>query len=250
VSLEADVASAFKAAASDVSAPASPAPRPSKRIRRGGGGRVLTTAVLADSYLGLCHDPCNDLQRWMAEDKKHPGVRPRAPPPVTESQHESEKRTPSLVEDARGLCRRSLHHLQGGMDAGGNIGRIADDLPLGSRTCAGGHDELRPLRAEGRGNLGDAASDGSGEFASELGAVDGFFASRRAAIRNSTRPGEIAAALRALANEQTIARRNVMERWQAASRNAAERSKSISQHAACGRTLQPLRPALGQYRLG
>ena len=206
------------------------APRPKRRGNRGGGGHRLTTAALADSYLKLCHDPCKDLHRWIAEDKKRPGLRQRAPPPAQETRHEiTTLRATSFVEDARRLCGRALHQVQGRLDTHGNQGRIVDDLSARSRAGAERHDTLRSLRAEGRGDLADVrddASNASGEFASELGALSGYFAARRAAIRRSSNPGDVAAALRALQNEQTLATRAVIEQWMTASRNTAQRRQA------------------------
>jgi hypothetical protein len=52
--------------------------------------------------------------------------------------------------------------------------------------------------------------------------VSSYYAARIAAARSALKPGDIAAALRALQNERAIAMRAVIERWQAASRNATQ----------------------------
>ena len=83
---------------------------------------------------------------------------------------------------------------------------------------------------------------------SELGAVDGSFASRRAAILSSARPQDVAALLRALANEQAAARRNVMQRWSAALRQSAEEAQARRQ--ASTPSSEPARPPLRGSALG
>jgi hypothetical protein len=52
--------------------------------------------------------------------------------------------------------------------------------------------------------------------------VSSYYAARIAAARSALKPGDIAAAVRALQNERAIALRAVIERWQAASRNATQ----------------------------
>lgn len=220
----------FGAAARSIVVPqARPEPRPRRRRGRGDSGHRLTTAALADSYLKLCHDPFKDLHRWIAEDKKRPGPQSRAPPRAKETAHEiTPLRTTSLVEDARRLCGRPLYQVQGRLDANGITGRIADDLPPGSRAGAGGNDQLRSLRAQGGRDLNVAsadAHDSAGELASALGALSGYFASRRAAIRRSANPGDVAAALRALQDEQMLAMRALVDQWRVAGKNAGERRR-------------------------
>jgi hypothetical protein len=67
---------------------------------------------------------------------------------------------------------------------------------------------------------GDASEppDVSPEFQSEMAACRAYYAARIAAARRSLRPGDIAIAIRALLNEETVALRAVTERWQAATR--------------------------------
>ena len=135
-------------------------------------------------------------------------------------------RPPSLMEDARRLCGHPLHAMQGRLDADRQPGRSADDLPVGPRTRALGHDQLRSLRAEGGSDLAGPSGDGgavAADFSAELGAVGAYFAARMAAARRALRPGDVAVALRALQNERTLAMRAVIDKWMTAARDAAYR---------------------------
>jgi hypothetical protein len=47
-----------------------PKPAVRRQRKRGGHGDTqLTTASIADSYVKLCHDPFQDIYRWIAECK-------------------------------------------------------------------------------------------------------------------------------------------------------------------------------------
>jgi hypothetical protein len=130
------------------------------------------------------------------------------------------------MEDARRICRHTLHPMQGGLDTDRKPGGSLDDLPPGSRTGAGGHDQLRSLRAEGGSDLAGPPEENTAfgaDFSAELGAAGAHYAARMAAARRALRPGEVAAALRALQNERVLAVRFIIDKWAAARRNAAQR---------------------------
>jgi hypothetical protein len=136
-----------------------PEPKPTirRRRRRGNGdagSKLLTTAAIADSYLRLCHDPCQDLNRWLAEDKSRGRVSGSTLPPSEKRHDENTTRAGSLMEDARRLCGHTLHPVQGRMDTDGKPRGIVDNLPARSRAGVVGHDQLRPLRAERGSDLG------------------------------------------------------------------------------------------------
>jgi hypothetical protein len=135
-----------------------PEPKPAVRRRRrrgdGDNGQQLTTASIADSYLRLCHDPCQDLNRWLAEDKSRGRVSGSTLPPAEKRHDENTTRAGSLMEDARRLRENPLHAVQGGMDADGQPRGIVDHLPARPRAGIVGHDQLRPLRAARGSDLG------------------------------------------------------------------------------------------------
>jgi hypothetical protein len=58
--------------------------------------------------------------------------------------------------------------------------------------------------------------DVSGEFQSEMAAIRTYYAARIAAARRRLPAGDLAIAIRALLNEETVALRAVTERWRAA----------------------------------
>ncbi len=62
----------------------------------------------------------------------------------------------------------------------------------------------------------DSPPDVSGEFQSEMAAIRAHYAARIAAARRSLPPGDIAAAIRPILDEETVALRAVTERWRAA----------------------------------
>jgi len=63
-------------------------------------------------------------------------------------------------------------------------------------------------------------------FGSELAAVSGFYAAKIAAARRSLNPRDIADAVRAIRDEQTLAVRAVTERWNAAKRAATGKRRA------------------------
>jgi len=81
----------------------------------------------------------------------------------------------------------------------------------GARSDAGDSDNL-PATNGGASEPPDV----SPEFKSEMAAIRSHYAARIAAARRNVRPGDLAVAIRALLNEETVALRAVTERWKAA----------------------------------
>jgi hypothetical protein len=194
-----------------------------------------------------------DLQRWMDEDKKR-GRAGRSAQLITgrgENAAKDTTRAENYLVDAQGLCRQPLHELQGRMDAHGHEWRRSDGLSARPRAGVAGDDGLRPARAEGRAgdgvsrSISDAAPDASFAFRGELAAVSGYYAAKIAAVRRGLKPSDIAAVVRAIQNEQTLAVRAVLDRWGAASRAAIEKRQAKSAsfpHEARA----PMRPLAGR----
>jgi hypothetical protein len=229
---------------------AAPKPKPAgRRRRRGGsdGGRGLTTASIADSYLRLCQDPCKDLRRWVREDKTRGGVSGPIVPPSENHHDETESGPTSLVENPRGVRSLALHPVQSRVDANREPRGRIDDLPPRSRTSADGHDQLRSVRAEGGSDLGGPSEESTaigGDFSAELGAAGAYYATRMAAARRALRPGEVGAALRALQNERVLAMRAIIDKWAAARRNTAQRRAAARPKRPAG-----LQTLSGDYRV-
>ena len=217
----------FRAAAQEVT---SPLPAPSQgRQERGSSDRglELSTASLADSYIGLCHDPCKDIGRWIDEDTRHRRSSFLATPLTGEGQkNENSTRGASVVAVPAGLRGDTLYEMQSRLDPHGREG-LADSLSAGPRTSISGHDQLRSVSAPRGVDAAHDAEIGAGEFGAELGAISAHFAERKAAVRASLSPQDAAAALRSLQSEQVLAMRAVVDRWMIASRNASQR-RSIS----------------------
>lgn len=107
---------------------------------------------------------------------------------------------------------------------------------------------MRPVRvAAGAGSgLAAAAStslktDVAAAFRAEHAAILGFYAARIEAARRGARPADIAAAVRAILNEQTVALRALADRRDAAERREREqkpeRPSLIARSAEGGRGL-------------
>jgi hypothetical protein len=88
-------------------------------------------------------------------------------------------------------------------------------------TAERGSSEGGSALAGGNAFLDDTG--GMGEFASELGAVSAYFKARIAAARQSLSPGAVAAAVRALRSEKSIAMRAVIDRWQVHFQNTKQK---------------------------
>src|SRR5271166_5383499 len=107
----------------------------------------------------------------------------------------------------------------------GNGRRPDHHLSYRPRAGAPQYDRLQSLRAQGREAPGfealsapHSASAGaeapSSSLAGELAAAKGYYASRIAAVRQSLSRAELAAAIRAIQDEQTLATRAIIERWE------------------------------------
>ena len=217
-----DVRGRFGSAAHLTTTP-HPAPRPQPKKRRGGSsdGRSRVGLAIVEDYVKLCRDPAQDLMRWLQETDNLPGVARFTRPTTMGETHEQTSlwQSRSQLENTGRLCSDSLHGLRDGLDP--HRQRRSDYSMLARSTArTSGHDTLRPLQThEGRNlsfrdppkiaQVSTPHSDGCG---SALGAIDGDFAARRAAILASARPSDIRALLRALADEQTVARRNALDR--------------------------------------
>ena len=229
---------AFQRVAHELTVPVEYRGRQRGRQSGGGDGHRLTTAALADSYIQLCHDPLKDLHRWI--DETRPGTPSETRPLYRETTDVIQ--CASVMEDGRRLRSNALHQVQGRMDADRATG-LDHLLPARSATGAIGHDGLRSVSAEGRQGLNTGRDDGAsglGEFASELGAVHSYYAARMAAARRSLKPGDVAAAIRALQGEQMLATRAVLDRWMAAGRNTTQKQLVTPQHPVGRETIEPI----------
>ena len=127
---------------------------------------------------------------------------------------------------SKGFHVQPAPNMRGGLDpAPQDVRKVHDP----SSPSQAGQDSVRPDHTEGRnpgiiaGTSDDvsAAPDVSAEFRSEMAALRAFYAARigaarRGAERRSLSASEVAAIVRALVNEQTIAMRALAERWSAA----------------------------------
>jgi hypothetical protein len=94
------------------------------------------------------------------------------------------------------------------LDADGNRGRGADGVPTSPRrACLGRYDELRPVRAETDGVSPHRASDGAPDlsFGAERDAIHVLYGAKIEATRRSLPGRDIAAAVRAILDDQRAA---------------------------------------------
>ena len=112
--------------------------------------------------------------------------------------------------------------------------KVDPSPPLNERT--GGQNGMPPV-GTGRGNPDVPANGGAGdppdgslEFRSEMAAVRAHYAARIAAARRRLPASDIATAIRAILDEETVALRAVAERW----RGATERQKQEKPHRPTG----------------
>jgi hypothetical protein len=184
----------------------------------------LTTRGLAADYLALCRNPLNDIRRWVLETGKTFKGRSPFKPPIRRSAH-AQSPSPSLAVRADGFRVDTLHAMHSRLDPLRG-GRQSYRLSSRPRSGPAEYDELRSLRAA----RGETASSEAGclphsatansvapssSLAAELAAAKGYYASRIAAARQSLSPTEIAAAIQAIQNEQTLASRAIIQRWEA-----------------------------------
>ena len=204
----------------------------------GGGGHRLTTALLADSYIQLCHDPLKDLHRWI--DESRPGTSSETRPLYRETTDVIQRA--SVMEDSRGLRGDALHQVQSRMDAN-RTARIDHVLSARPATGSISYDQLRSVSVEGREGLNaahDAGDHGLTAFASELGGVNSYYAARIAAARLSLRPGDVAAAILAILGEKTLATLAVLDRWMAAARATTQKQIVKPPHPVARERTAPL----------
>lgn len=181
----------------------------------------LTTGSIADEYVALCHNPLQNLSRWLAEDNH-----PKAYRSVPSTARMNEQVQSACLATTTGFREHPLRELQSGLDAHSRIRRGAHGLPPRPRAGAFGDEGLRSLRAKVEGSTGSAAQlaseyDGDGEeFRTELSAVHDYYGAKIAAARQSRAP---VAVIRTLRNERIVAVRAVIERWQQSQRNDRDR---------------------------
>ena len=225
----------WRAAARSATDPPGGKPRPRKRTRSGGdskSARPLTVSGIVADYLALCRNPLQDLQRWIAEDKKRPGGPRRVfQPPTNREGKDVADTTKTGLANAHGIRGHPLPKLRGGLDTHRKRGRGSDRVLARSRARFGRYDRLRSLRGEeaaGAGggvtaprSGGDAGADLS--FRGARAAVAALYAAKIEATRRSLPPREIAAALRALVEERRAAMRAIDEHHRAAQAAAHER---------------------------
>jgi hypothetical protein len=234
----------------------SPAPRPRKR--RGGDGSQgvvrVTARGLVEDYLALCRNPASDVRRWIAEDKKRLGGMERRGEFITRKEghhHDTASQTVRIgLADAYRLRRQSLPPMRNGLDPLGGRGGDFDGVLDRPRTGVGRYDPLRPVRAEGAGSSAGSylssgrpgsltGGEGSGAdlgFGAARSVIRALYAAKIEATRRSLPPSQIAAAVRALRNEQRADMRALAERKSSTLRalreqRAAERfSDRLAQH--------------------
>ena len=182
----------------------------------------LTTRQLAADYLNLCRSPLPDIQRWVAESRPaYTGA--NAGNLETWRTSHAQITSPGLARPANRFCGEPLYELRGRLDplrAGGQCRRLS------SRPGAGlyKYDQLRSLRAQTETSAAEthslpsatssqAIAPSSG-LAGELAAAKGYYASRIAAARLTLSQAELALAIRAINDEQTLAARTIIQRWE------------------------------------
>jgi hypothetical protein len=236
-----DIRGAFKGAARAATEQPKPAVKLKRRTRRGGGARSLNAGTIAADYLKLCRDPARDIRRWIEEDRRNKKGSGRSLISKTKGGSDvySKSRQADAVARAVRIRQKPLHEVRSGMDTAGERRPLAGRLSAGSRSSVRGDGKLRSLRGEGgtagldRSQAVAASSALMGEVASafkaERAGLVSFYAARIEAVRRGATPAAIAAAIRALVQERSVALREMANR-----RHAAERKQSGE---------KPLRPA-------
>lgn len=182
----------------------------------------LTTRALATDYLALCHNPLNDLSRWAFESGK--AYQGRSPSNKSRSADAAQSPSPCLDSRPNRLRDDTLHEVRRGLDPfrGRRLG-----YRVSSRPGAGlsQYDQLRSFRAQGQETPSEARSVPQSEasanavapsssLATDLAAAKGYYASRIAAARQSLSHVELAAAIRTIKDEETLASRAIIQRWE------------------------------------
>jgi hypothetical protein len=230
------VAEGFQAAAKESTQPENPEPKPRKRRKAGGGGDQYQARNIVADYLGLCHDPVKDLPRWLREDKRNTG-RPLDLFGLTtkgEGKAHAAKTTTTVVAQADRLRGQPLQKVRGGLDSDGQGRGRTDNLPARPRAGFGGHDQLRPLRGEGRGVGGGNAADGTNEralsFRGLSAALRAFYGAKIEAVCRTLSARDRDAAVRSLLDDRAAALR-VLADMRAASSAALKERRQIIRHS-------------------
>ena len=225
--------SAWRKAAGQATGPSSDAVQPRKRARSGGDSKGLTgftARSLAADYLALCQNPLQDLQRWIAADKKRPGGTGSVFQRTTNRGGSHAYNRSHIGETgARRLSGHPLPPLRGRMDAHAQGRRDDHGLPARSRACAGRYDELRSLRAEGiagRSRPGGDSRDADLAFRGGRATLLALYGAKIEATRRSLPQREIAAALRALRDDRHAALRAFTEHRRAVLKGAREQRRA------------------------
>lgn len=214
--------------------------RPRKRTKAGGGGKGIacfTARSMAADYLKLCRNPVKYLPRWLAEDKKKGGGPAGGVLPTTRNGGTYEySATQAGLAAIHRLCRQSLPPMRGWLDANRERGRGVDGMPARPRAGAGRYDPLRSFRGEGtpfappgaggRGGLATAATGSDLTARGERTALRALYAAKVEATQRCLPQREIAAAVRAVIDDERAAMRALMERQQAAQRAIRERRQA------------------------
>ena len=191
----------------------------------------LTTRGLAADYLALCRNPLSDIRRWVLESGK--AYQGRSPSNTWRSADAAQSPSPGLGSRTDRLRYNALHEMRGRLDP---FRDRRQGCRLSSRPGAGisQYDQLRSFRAQGkrstrfRSALRTAAASAtnsvapSSSLATELAAAKGYYASRIAAARQSLSRVELAAAIKAIKDEQTLAARAIIQRWEGYFQNRKE----------------------------
>ena len=109
----------------------------------------FTAKNLADDYVTLCKSPTKDLTRWLAEDPRRPTGRRRQFQSTTNKTEDHDQiANQTRNEKTQGLRGDTLPPVRGGMDAPGERGWRAHGVLARSRTRFGRYDALRQVRGE------------------------------------------------------------------------------------------------------
>jgi hypothetical protein len=130
---------------------------------------------------------------------------------------------------------RSVSDMRGGLDSDRQEGLKADpsSLPLDPTSgqnglpyvgAGAGNTRMSP---EPNGNAGESP-DVSAEFQGEMAALRAYFAARIAAARRGLPAGDVAAAVKAILNDETVALRSLADRWRAATQRQQQETPKPS----------------------
>jgi hypothetical protein len=231
-----------------VTEPAAPAVRQKKRAKKSGGDgrnfhriRRFTPRGMIEEYLTLCRNPAADLRRWIAEDKKKPGGFRRRILATTrggiDHNDTSAQAGWSRLAYTYGIRGHSLLSVRNGLDPQGGGGRGDHGMSARPRAGTGRYDALRPVRAQDSGDFerrgeGGVTTHGDSEPGepdlSHIGTrsvILALYGAKIEATRRSLPRREIAAAVRALRDEQRTHLRAITARKRDAIRAWRERTQ-------------------------